>query len=276
MSSAETRITYWSDPGGHETFQTVYMRVRRSEGRILPDDEVAVLPHVARGHPHKDEWTVRKHSTGCLLAYLASQHRPIRLLDLGCGNGWLSHQLSTIEQSQVDAVDINQVELSQAATVFGHKENLRFVFGDILEGILLHETYDYIVLASAIQYFESLAHLLERLFDPLKSDGEIHILDSPLYAVSEVLRARERTDAYYQSIGIPEMAGFYHHHAADALRMYRPSFLYKPSRIRRWLKSLVSDTPYVPFPWIRIAKSNVTVAGPRPGIRRTQDSGAHG
>ncbi len=233
MASAETRLTYWSDPEVHETFQTVYLRARRSEGRILPDAEVAILPHVALGHPHLDEWQVRKHSTGSLFAYLASQHRPIRLLDLGCGNGWLSHRLSTIEQSQVDAVDINKVELSQAVTVFGHKENLRFVFGDIFEGILLHKRYDYIVLASAIQYFESLPHLLEQLLEPLKPDGEIHILDSPIYAVSEVRRARERTEAYYQSIGIPEMAGFYHHHAADALRMYRPSFLYKPSRIRR-------------------------------------------
>ena len=80
----------------------------------------------------------------------------------------------------------------------------------------------------------------------LKARGEIHILDSPLYSIDALPGARERSRQYYENLGFPEMAANYHHHSAEALTAYRPTWLYiPPSPPSR------DDSP---FPWVSLRR----------------------
>ena len=111
--------------------------------------------------------------------------------------------------------------------------------------------FDTIVLASVIQYFPDLPNLLQALRGLLRPGGEIHLVDSPLYPLDAVPAARERTQAYYTSLGFPEMANHYYHHPEDALVGLPARWLYLPgnlsARLSRWRGRDAS-----PFPWIVI------------------------
>lgn len=229
----------------------LYLRVREQEGRLYSDEAVARLPEVDRSHPLSGEWQARSRSAARLCRYLAGLPGPLTLLDLGCGNGWLSHRLAGLPGCRVLGVDLNHFELAQAARVFGRQGSLSFVRADVFRAPLRPQSINVVVIASAVQYFADLTGLVRHLLGLLCPRGELHILDSPLYGASERLTAEARSRAYYTAIGFPRMADRYHHHLNAALDTFRPVWLYSPdnlwARLRRRLGEVDS-----PFPWIRI------------------------
>jgi len=231
----------------------LYIRVRQKEGRIYPDEIVSRLPDFPDDHPLTQEWLARADSSRRLLTRLGNLPRPLHVLDLGCGNGWLARLIAGLPGTRVWGVDRPGPELLQAARL-STAPNAAFFTADIARAPLPRESCDAIVLASVIQYFPDLAALLRQLRTLLRPGGEIHILDSPLYAAAELDAARQRTAAYYSGLGFPEMAASYFHHTASALAEFRPEYLYRPravtARISRQLGRVTS-----PFPWIRIRQA---------------------
>src|SRR5258706_5753323 len=230
----------------------LYLRVREKEGRLYSDDVVAHLPSVPNGHLLANEWRARSSSTSRLIRYLSRQLKPLSILDLGCGNGWLSNLLSKSGHNVV-GVDQNFYELKQAARVFSSNPNSSFLGADIFCAPFVSEAFDVILLASVIQYFPNLPALLNVLFRYLKPQGEIHIMDSPLYANDEIQHAIQRSGQYYSSLGFPEMAEqYFHHHEAD-LNPFDSKWSYCPNprtiRLKRIAQSFDS-----PFPWVMIKK----------------------
>ena len=53
-----------------------------------------------------------------------------KILDVGCGNGWFSGQLAAIASAKVYALDLNRMELEQAARIF-NLHNLILCYGNI-------------------------------------------------------------------------------------------------------------------------------------------------
>lgn len=225
---------------------TDYLRVRTHENRILTDEAVAVLPQVAPGHPHAKEWALRAGTLRRFQAYLDKNfsNKPLKILDLGCGNGWMAHHLALHPARQVRAADVNGPELQQGARIFG-RENLIFWQVDILKDKLPENDFDLIVLAASVQYFPDLSALIHVLKTCLKPGGEIHLIDSPLYA-NEAARnaARERSRQYYEGVGIPEMAQHYYHHTWPELRALGANNL-NNSLINKLFRRFR-------FPWVRI------------------------
>src|SRR6059058_1085116 len=82
-------------------FESAYIDLRIAEKRMYTDEEVAWLPEVDEEHVHKKEWDIRKLSCAKLTRYLGNKRRPLKILEIGCGNGWLSYQLSQIPDSNV-------------------------------------------------------------------------------------------------------------------------------------------------------------------------------
>lgn len=227
----------------------LYIKVRTIEGRLLDDRSVSKLPDVPNIHPLKREWEIRRQSSDRLLEYLKEKKAGVTVLDVGCGNGWMSNLLSQIPDSDVSALDLNITELEQGARVFSKNSALTFLFADIFEAPLPENAFDIISVASAIQYFPDLPALIERLLRLLKQNGEIHIFDSPLYTESSVEAARGRSQAYYEEIGVPEMSEHYFHHTYSGLKDFNYAFLYKPTSMKNFIIRNSS-----PFPWIRICQ----------------------
>jgi SAM-dependent methyltransferase len=148
--------------------------------RGYTDEEVGQLPDLPKIHPQHKYWQLRRTSSHRLMHYLAFKKKALSILEVGCGNGWLSFQLSSIPGNRVLALDRDLHVLQQAARVFRHQPNLKFMCGDFYSDIIQGLTFDIIIFAGSIQYFHSLEDVLTAGLLQLRMEGEIHILDTPI------------------------------------------------------------------------------------------------
>ena len=243
-------VYFLSEPDNN--FESIYIAVRENEKRVYPDEEVKLLPDAGGSNPHAEEWKLRKPPLHRFNNYIQRYNDRINLLDIGCGNGWFPVNIANRRSIDIYALDVNITELEQAARVFNSK-NIRFIYGNIFDNIFEKHSFDIITMNSSIQYFNDLEKLIKRLFYFLKDEGEIHILDSPIYNQNELVGAKERTARYYISKGFTEMVKHYHHHTFDKLKDFNYKILYNPKALQNNLKKIFGfkDSP---FPWIRIIK----------------------
>ena len=232
-------------------FEQAYLKIRELEERVYDDALVQQLPNTPSQHRHHQEWNRRKKSTQRILDYF-QQRKPQATLDLGCGNGWFTHQLARAAGGFVLGADVNSTELQQAARLF-HTDHCQFAYGDIFTEVWPKKQFDQIVLNSCLQYFSDLPLLLEQLFSLLTKEGSIHILDSPIYTTEKVAAAKERSRQYYESQNVGEMVNSYHHHSWDNFKPYFYKTLYQPNNLVHKIKRKF-DSHESPFPWILIER----------------------
>ncbi len=226
-------------------FEDLYIAVRQQEKRVYTDEQLQLLPDI--DHIYYDEWKIRKRSSERLTAYLEKKHKFLRILEVGCGNGWLSAKLSDIPNTRVTGLDINQVEIEQANRVF-KKPNLEFIYDSFNENTFDYEKFDVIVFAASLQYFPSVVNVLKQALTILKNGGEVHIIDTPFYNPPEAEKADERSCKYYSALGYPEMAAHYFHHSISEFWGFNYEVLFNPSNVFNRL--FKKD----PFYWITIRK----------------------
>lgn len=239
-----------------DSFERYYLSLREKEGRLYSDDEVRLLPNYSGKKDLTSEWKIRKHSAMRLISHLENKGRNKLLLEVGCGNGWLTNLVSASLVAQVVGLDLNKTELIQGSKVFRQNQSIAFIYGNIFSLGFPGELFDAIILASTIQYFGDLNQLISHLFNFIKPNGEIHILDSPIYETEkEQEQAKIRTRNYFERIGQDPTNFVYHHHGWASLRGFKLRFLLDPrtlsSRLSRKFTSGVS-----PFPHIVIHKSS--------------------
>lgn len=242
------RVHYFAEPG--RNFERVYLSARKKESRLYPDEEAERLPFVSADNPHRAEWALRRQSFYRLRRYFQKRVGDGLVLDLGCGSGWLTRYLSNWLACKTLGLDINEAELQQAARLCA-ESNCVFAYGDIFAIDFPANTFQYIILNSVIQYFESLERLLKRLLILLKPGGEIHILDSPFYSVSELAAARRRSLQYYQKIDEEAMGQYYFHHSWASLASFSYEKLYPKAAFAERVKVYFGGKRN-PFPWIKI------------------------
>jgi len=231
-------------------FESTYLEVRKKEHRVYTDEELKNLPFATENSPHLHEWKVRGKSFLRFKNYISSKTDGLDILDLGCGNGWFSGQLSKSFKNHYYCMDVNLPELKQGRKVF-NSDNIAFIYADIFTTEFPTSYFDFIIVNAAVQYFKDLGKLINNLSSLLADNGEIHIIDSPFYSEHEVDDAKKRTANYYSSIGYPEMAENYFHHSWNELSNIDFTILYDPkSKMRKFKKLLfINDSP---FPWIKI------------------------
>ena len=231
------------------SFEKLYMLVRQKEQRVYSNAEIMDLPDIATNHKQNYEWSVRKDSCKSLLTYLKKKNQFLKILEIGCGNGWLSHKLAEIPRTEVIGLDINLTELKQAANIFTNS-NLQFVYGDIREKILQNRQFDVIIFAGSIQYFSSPIEIINLVLESLTARGEIHIIDSIFYNEKEVEAAKQNCREYYKNMGFPDMSNYYFHHLLND--MYHFNCMVKHQRTS-FFKKLFSKRNV--FPWLCIQHS---------------------
>ncbi len=235
-------------------FEEIYLKLRKKESRIYDDEVLSSLPEYPAGGPHRKEWKIRKNSAAMLMKYLSQKTRPLNILELGCGNGWLASKISGIAGSIVIGLDINGTELEQAARVFKNKQNLLFLRADIYGKEIEKLKFDCIILAGIIQYFADLMNLIKRLLQLTVENGEVHIIDSPIYNEDQLERAIKRSAAYFKEIGMEEAAPLFHHHSFPELAGFNSSALYSPKSISSRIKRRILLGSSSPFSWLRIRR----------------------
>lgn len=233
------------------SFESQYITLRKKEGRIYSDALVSKLPEMAISHPLSKEWVVRKKSSKRLIQYLKLR-QPKIILELGCGNGWLTHCIHSSTNAECLGVDTNESELRQAIRVFGNQQSMAFIYADIFSEVFDKPIADVIVLASALPYFSDAHGLLTRLLNILPSGGQLHIIDSPFYKEKVIQSARERSASYFDSLGLSEMKFHYFHHPWNVLDRFNFTISYNPTTLLNTLsRKVFNDSP---FPWVIITK----------------------
>jgi ubiquinone/menaquinone biosynthesis C-methylase UbiE len=205
------------------------------------------LPFIETTHIYFNEWQVRNRSASRLIHYLENKNKPLVILEVGCGNGWLSGRLAALKNSTVTGIDINKAELNQARRVFSGMPNLYFAEGD-LKSIAFENRFDTVIFAASIQYFPVLDQVIGEALSFLNKTGEIHILDSHFYHFKDLEDAKQRSQLYYRSIGYAEMAAFYFHHSLESLGSFNYKLLFNPFSLKNRVFSK-ND----PFPWLSIS-----------------------
>jgi ubiquinone/menaquinone biosynthesis C-methylase UbiE len=234
------------------TFEHNYNRLRASEGRLYDDATVFRLPKFSGPAQLENEWKIRSQSAKKLLDFLKKKKKPRLIVEVGCGNGWLTHCLAAAVRSECCGIDVNMLELEQAARVFKQQSEVCFLNIDLTRARQTFFNADVIVVAGAIQYFPDLAEIIAKLSGYLVRGGEIHILDSPLYASPEEAgAARERSRAYFVSRNSPEMVQRYFHHPIQALHDFRYSILDGP-RTGGASTRRIDRNDHSVFPWVQI------------------------
>lgn len=190
-----------------------YETLRRAEGRGADDPAYyRALPFEDRSGRFRADWRIRAKSFQTfvrrVLDPLARRRgRPLRVLDLGAGNGWLSYRLACRGHVAV-AVDLitntwdglgAHVHYDVAfLPVQAEFDRLPFADGQFdvaLFNASLHYSTDYVVtLAEALRV--------------LRSDGRVIVMDSPVYrdAASGRQMVQERKAEFVRRYGFPSDA----------------------------------------------------------------------
>lgn len=224
-------------------FEAQYLSVREKERRILSLEEVRRLPYPEKSNGDYELWKIRRKSIRRFMSYI-SGHASLRILDVGCGNGFFANML-TSNANQVVGVDINLTELIQAAAAFPNNQ-VNWYYLDLLQEELPENKFDLITFCSSFHYFNEPEKILDVCLDYLKPYGEIHIIDSPFYSEQDREVAEQNTAAYYRSLNATSMASYYHHNTFNVLKKFKYACKYKPRRIST---RFMGDSP---FPWIII------------------------
>ncbi len=228
-------------------FETHYINVRNKEKRVLSISEIQHLPYPGSANAHYEEWKMRQKNIERLLSYLNKKKTFLRILDIGCGNGFMTHLMAGNNNEAV-GVDVNLTELKQAAIAFPGN-NLKWYYLDIVNEILPEKPFDIITFGASFQYFKNVDRILTVCKKMLSEKGEIHIIDSPFYSADSKLKAKENSNRYFNKMGVDEMTTYYNHHSFEVFNNYNVEIKYDPNS---FLKKLMrrSDSP---FPWIKIA-----------------------
>jgi SAM-dependent methyltransferase len=173
----------------HRRFRADYASHRADEGRDALD--ARELPYVTSG-PLARQWGVRARSWEAFQRRVLrpAQRRadvraagPLRVLDLGAGNGWLAHRAAMAGAESL-ALDVrgDRVDGLGAAPRESAMERVIASFEAIPIG---DREFDVVVFNAALHYAEDLSAALREARRVTRIGGRIVVLDSPFYRSAE-------------------------------------------------------------------------------------------
>jgi SAM-dependent methyltransferase len=171
-----------------QRFAQDYAAHRAAEGRGYAGDALLGLPYVRSG-PLARQWGVRARTFEAFLARLVcpmatALGRPIKLLDLGAGNGWLSYRVA-LQGHCATALDIRDdcVDGLGAAEPYLERTagRMRVAVAAFEEIPAANASFDIAVFNASLHYATDLAAALAEAARVVRPGGQLAILDSPFY-----------------------------------------------------------------------------------------------
>ena len=192
-----------------------YVRLRRSEGRGAGGEgELLALPYLAAG-PLAGQWTIRARTFDAFLGRVVfplarERARPLAVLDLGAGNGWLSARLARLGHRCV-ALDFRVDDADGLAAGAAFRRHLPRMFGRVSSSFdalpFGDALFDLVVFDASLHLAENLRGVLGEAARATARGGRVAILDSPFYARSasgEAMSEEKRRDTARMFQGLAE------------------------------------------------------------------------
>lgn len=174
-------------PDALDRFRIDYAAHRAAEGRGHRREELLRLPWLESG-PLARQWAVRARTFDAFVARVVepmanAAERPLRVLDLGAGNGWLCYRLAQ-QGHACTAIDIRDdaVDGLGAAAPFLDRERFDCLVASFDPLPVADGFADLTVFNAALHYATDLASTLAEAARATRRGGIIAILDSPFYA----------------------------------------------------------------------------------------------
>lgn len=175
-------------------FVTEYEFIRAAEGRGSAGSEYYLnLPYKDISGRNSDQWTIRARTFRTMerdiLAPLARRHqRPLHILDLGAGNGWLSYRLTLLGHLPV-AVDLLTNDFDGLGAAIHFSSRVRPLFPRV-QAVLdrlpfASSTFDLVIFNASFHYSENYQLTFAEAFRCTRPGGAIVIADTPWYAKEE-------------------------------------------------------------------------------------------
>lgn len=178
-----------ASPGALARFRAEYGAHRAAEGRGAGGTaELLALPYLRTG-PTAAQWAIRSRTYDAfaarVLAPMAREAgRPLRILDLGAGNGWLCYR-ATLLGHDATAVDVRDDAVDGLGAAAGYDAHLPRPFGRVAASFgdlpMADGSYDLAVFNAALHYALDLAATLREAARVVRRGGRLVILDSPFY-----------------------------------------------------------------------------------------------
>jgi ubiquinone/menaquinone biosynthesis C-methylase UbiE len=186
-----------------------YETIRHSEGRGSESAKYyRALPFKDLSGHHKADWTIRARSYNVLVKNVLTRlqiplERPLKILDLGAGNGWLSNRLAA-QGDRVIAVDL-LVNDEDGLGTWRHYENsftpvqAEFNHLPVMDGYA-----DAVIFNAAFHYSENYTETLAEALRVLSRGGKIIVMDSPVYrrSTSGQKMVEERQAQFMEKYGL--------------------------------------------------------------------------
>lgn len=173
-----------------DRFRRAYGAHRATEGRDYSGADLLALPYLTSG-PLARQWSVRARTFDAFMSHVVgpaarSRARPLRVLDLGAGNGWLSHRLAGKGHTCL-AVDIRDdaVDGLGVAQCFPPGAMFQTLLASFDALPLPPDYADIAVFNAALHYATDLEATLAEAIRVVQPGGAIVILDTPFYAHEE-------------------------------------------------------------------------------------------
>ena len=197
----------------YERFTREYQIVRQAEKRGSTDAAYyRELPFADLTGQFTADWRIRASSFRAFLRDVLQPmerhlQRPLRIVDLGAGNGWLSYRLAQRGHcvAAIDLID-NSFDGLGANVYYGTAFTPVQAEFDRLP--IIDASIDLVIFNASLHYSTHYETTLSEALRVLQPDGWIVILDSPVYrsASSGAEMVRDREAAFTQKVGFPSNA----------------------------------------------------------------------
>ena len=166
-----------------QPFLSQYRHIREQDGyRLRPSGYYRALPATDDRDPQAAVWRVRRASFHHLQRWMQSQfaNRSITILDLGAGNGWLSHCLTARGHGCV-AVDLNDDAEDGLGAQVHYPASFLCVQADYDCLPFAPGQFDLVVFNASLHYSTNILATLQHACRLLLPGGALAIMDSPVF-----------------------------------------------------------------------------------------------
>lgn len=195
-------------------FITEYEFIRAAEGRGSVESEYYLnLPYKDLSGRNSDQWAIRARTFRTLLREIISPlakdlERPLRILDVGAGNCWLSYRLALLGHLPV-AVDLLTNDRDGLGAAVHFNSRVRLLFPRVQAGLeklpFASSTFDLVIFNASFHYSEDYQRTFAEALRCTRSSGAVVVADTPWYREesSGLEMVEEKHKRFAQTYGFP-------------------------------------------------------------------------